>query len=59
MIEIRKDPSPRELRWFGLLFLLFFAIVGGIIYGATRMLGVSTAIWSGAAAVTTALRITT
>ena len=31
MIEINKDPSPRELRWFGVLLVLFFALVGALV----------------------------
>ena len=31
MIEIRTDPTPRELRWFGLALLAFFGILGGIL----------------------------
>jgi protein-S-isoprenylcysteine O-methyltransferase Ste14 len=31
LIEIKKDPSKEELRWFGLLFLLFFGIVGSVL----------------------------
>jgi hypothetical protein len=54
LIEINKDPSKTELKWFGLLFLLFFGIVGGVAYG---ILGTSTipGIIGGAAAVVTAL----
>ena len=31
MLEIRTNPSPRELRWFGLLLALFFAIIGSLL----------------------------
>lgn len=31
MTEIHTDPSPRELRWFGLALLAFFTILGGIL----------------------------
>lgn len=37
LIHINKNPSVRELKWFGLLFLLFSAIVGALlrwVYGA-------------------------
>ena len=31
MIEIRHDPSDRDLRFFGLALLAFFALLGGIL----------------------------
>ncbi len=37
LIHINKNPSVRELKWFGLLFLTFFAIVCALlrwVYGA-------------------------
>jgi hypothetical protein len=39
LIEINKDPSRKELNWFGLIFALFFALVGTLLYwkfGAPR-----------------------
>ena len=54
MIEINRNPSPRELRWFGALFLLFFGLVGGVILWRFHAFGVSGWIWSGAAALTLA-----
>ncbi len=41
MIEIDRDPSQSALRWFGLLMLLFFCLVGGIVYLKTETLTVS------------------
>jgi len=35
MIEINKNPSARELKQFGALWLIFFAIVGGITWYRT------------------------
>jgi hypothetical protein len=32
LITINKNPSPRELRWFGLAPVVFGAIVSGILY---------------------------
>jgi len=52
MIEINKAPSRRELMWFGLLFLAFFAIVGALFrwqFGAPE---VSTILWPAAVIVT-------
>ena len=31
MISINLNPSRRELRWFGLLVLLFFGLIGGLV----------------------------
>ena len=30
MIQVKTDPTPREVRTFGLLWLVFFAAVGGL-----------------------------
>ncbi len=32
MIEINKNPSPRELRLFGIAFVVFFAALGAVLY---------------------------
>lgn len=32
LIEINRDPSRRELRWFGPLFLLFWGILGTVLW---------------------------
>jgi hypothetical protein len=34
LLELNLKPSERELRWFGALLLLFFAIVGALVYRA-------------------------
>lgn len=31
MIEINKNPSAGELKWFGLIFAFFFALIGTVI----------------------------
>ena len=51
LIEINKNPSLRELRWFGLLFLLFWGIVGGIVYVSAESFAVTVSIWLVALAV--------
>lgn len=51
IIEINKNPSKRELNWFGLLFLLFFGIVGGIVWFNTKSLRAPAIIWSTAAVI--------
>ena len=36
LIEINKNPSPRELRWFGLIVLAFGALISGLVYARTH-----------------------
>ena len=32
LVEINRNPSPRELRWFGLLLVAFCGLVSGLLY---------------------------
>ena len=32
LIELNKNPSPRQLFWFGAMFAMFFGLVGGLIW---------------------------
>ena len=32
LIEINKNPSQRELKWFGVLLAVFFTIVAGLLW---------------------------
>ena len=52
LIEINTNPSRTELRWFGLLFLAFFAIVGGIAWWRFGAFQTAVVLWSMAAVVT-------
>ena len=54
MIEINKEPSRRELFWFGLIFALFFGIVGGLVIWKSDSPQVAYWIWAAAGAVTVA-----
>ena len=45
LIEINKNPSKGELRWFGLLFLLFWGIVGAIVYWKRGSADISKYLW--------------
>lgn len=36
LIEINKSPSPRELRWFGVVVLAFGGLVSGVIYARSH-----------------------
>lgn len=53
LIEINKNPSRRELAWFGLLFLLFFGIAGSLVWVKTQSLDVAAIIWGCALLVAT------
>jgi hypothetical protein len=46
VIEINRDPTPRELRWFGVLFAIFFAIVGVIAIWRFSAPRAAVGIWS-------------
>jgi len=36
LVEINKNPSPRELRWFGLIVVAFGGLVSGMLYAKFR-----------------------
>ncbi len=46
LIEINKNPSPRELKWFGLLFALFFGLVGAIVLWRSGSRTAAVILWS-------------
>ena len=46
VIDLRLDPTPRELRWFGPLLALFAAVVGGIARWQFDAPSVSVVLWS-------------
>jgi hypothetical protein len=52
MIEINKNPSRKELLWFGTLIPIFFGIVGGLLYWRLEKPDAGRWIWMAAAAVT-------
>jgi hypothetical protein len=45
LIELRTDPSRKELAWFGLLLLAFLGLIGLLVWSATGTLGASRYIW--------------
>lgn len=53
LIEVNKNPSRRELGWFGLLLLLFFGIVGSVVWAKTQSLEAALTIWGSAVLVST------
>jgi Saxitoxin biosynthesis operon protein SxtJ len=50
MIEINKNPSRKELAWFGLLCLAFFGLIGLSALHKTHALHGAVVIWTVAAA---------
>ena len=50
VIEIKKDPSRRDLRVFGILLLVFTAIVGALFYWRSHAPGVARTVWIAGAA---------
>ncbi|MEE8160435.1 MAG: hypothetical protein V3T61_02230, partial [Acidobacteriota bacterium] len=52
LIDINRNPSQRELKWFGLLLLLFSGIVGTFIWVKFEKPEWSFAIWAIALLVT-------
>jgi len=51
VIRIQRNPSPRQLALFGLVWLVFFGIVGGIVLGRAQSTTAAVAIWAVAAVV--------
>jgi hypothetical protein len=51
MIEKNREPSPRELRLFGLMFAGFFGLVGLLVRLRGGALATSVAIWATAGTV--------
>ena len=46
LLEVYRNPSRRELSWFGLLLFVFFGLVGGLVLWRSGSLTVSATIWS-------------
>jgi hypothetical protein len=46
LLEIHLNPSQRELKWFGLLVLLFFALIGGLVYVTGHSTTAATVLWA-------------
>jgi hypothetical protein len=51
VIEIDKNPSRQALSWFGLMFLVFFGLVGGLVSWQFESPTAARGIWGGAALV--------
>lgn len=52
LIDINKNPSKGELLFFGLVFPVFFGVIGGVVYAATESLAVPQILWGVASVVT-------
>jgi hypothetical protein len=45
LIEIKANPSRRELLWFGVIALAVFALIGGVVYWRAESLPWAAAVW--------------
>jgi hypothetical protein len=45
VIQIKKDPSPRELAWFGLLLLIFCGVIGALARWRFDSPGAGNVLW--------------
>ena len=45
LIEFNKNPSHRDLAWFGALLILFLGAVGGLFWLKTGSLGAAAVLW--------------
>ena len=45
LIEFKKNPSHRDLAWFGALLILFLGAVGGLLWLKTGSLAVAAVPW--------------
>ncbi|MCE9546058.1 MAG: hypothetical protein K8T25_11130 [Planctomycetia bacterium] len=52
LVRINKNPTRRDLFWFGLLLPIFAAAVGGLLIWRHAAYHTAYAIWGGAAAIT-------
>ena len=52
LIEINKNPSRRELGWFGAMFAAFFVVVGSILLWKFEARTAACAVWIAAGCVT-------
>jgi hypothetical protein len=46
LIEVNLNPGKSELKWFGLLLLVFFGVLGGIVYWINSESAVPPILWS-------------
>ncbi len=53
LIAINKNPSPNDLKWFGLVLALFFGVLGGVIWWRFGQVSVARGLWIAGAALAT------
>ena len=46
LIELKTNPTPRDLKWFGLILLAFLGFVGGIVWLRTGSLAAPRVLWA-------------
>jgi hypothetical protein len=51
VIEINKNPSQKELAWFGVMFLVFFGLIGGVVWWRLEAQTTAYTLWGVAAAI--------
>jgi hypothetical protein len=49
LIELRVNPTAKDLKWFGLILFAFFALVGVLVWRVTGSLAWPRAVWGAAA----------
>ncbi|MCP4201754.1 MAG: hypothetical protein GY769_07460 [bacterium] len=49
LIELNLYPARRDLRWFGLIVLLCFLTIGGLVYWRTESLRLPVGLWAAGA----------
>ena len=54
LIEVNKNPSQNDLRWFGVILLAFFGMIGGIAVWRFNAWTVAITLWTAAVIVVAA-----
>jgi ABC-type uncharacterized transport system permease subunit len=49
LLEINRNPSRRDLAWFGIVLLLFFVVIGGVIGRALGSDAARKSVWAAGA----------
>ena len=52
LIEVNRNPGKKELAWFGLIFLAFFGLIGGLMWFKFQRPGMARWVFGCAGAVT-------
>lgn len=45
LIDLNLQPGSRDLRWFGVIVLVMFAMIGGLVYWRTGALRLPAILW--------------